>query len=76
MENKKYQVIITYNNNDYCQTYFNAANLKEIIQHYKGHLIEYYDGSNSGVAYGLDIKDMEDNKRYVYYYENNKLIEL
>ena len=73
---KKYQVIITFDNNDYMHTYFNAESLEEIISHYKGHSIEYFDGSNSGEAYGLDIKDYEDNSRYTYIYETNKLTKL
>ena len=55
---KEYQVIVTYDNNDYVQTYFNANNMNEIINHYRGHEIEYYDGSSSGAAYALDIKDI------------------
>ena len=69
---KKYQVIVTYDNNDYVQTYFNACNMDEIVNHYKGHAIEYYDGSLSGAAYALDIKDMEMNERYIYYYDTDK----
>ena len=73
---KKYQVIITFDNNDYVQTYFNAESLEEIIAHYKGYSMEYYDGSDSGEAYGLDIKDHENNSRYTYIYETNKLTKL
>lgn len=73
---KKYQVIITFDNNDYVQTYFNAESLEEIITHYKGYSMEYFDGSNSGEAYGLDINDYEDNSRYTYIYETNKLTKL
>ena len=73
---EKYQVIITFDNNDYAQTYFNAESLEEIIAHYKGYSMEYYDGSDSGEVYGLDIKDYEDNSRYTYIYETNKLTKL
>ena len=69
---KEYQVIVTYDNNDYVQTYFNANNMNEIINHYRGHEIEYYDGSSSGAVYALDIKDMEINERYIYYYDTDK----
>ena len=73
---KKYQVIITFDNSDYVQTYFKADSLEEIIAHYKGYSMEYYDGSDSGEAYGLDIKDYENNSRYTYIYETNKLTKL
>ena len=69
---KKYQVIVTYDNNDYVQTYFNAYGMDEVVSHYRGHEIEYYDGSSSGAAYALDIKDMGTNDRYVYYYDTDK----
>ena len=44
MTREKYQVTITFDNNDYLQTYFNAINVGEIISHYDGYTMEYYKG--------------------------------
>ena len=44
MQRQKYQVTITFENNDYMTTYFNALDTAEIISHYNGYTMEYYNG--------------------------------
>ena len=69
---KKFQVIVVFNNNDYMQTYFNATDINEIINHYDGYVLEYYNEETT-LVYALDIKDMETNERLAYYYETKKI---
>ena len=40
MQRQKYQVTITFENNDYMTTYFNALDTAEIISHYNGYTME------------------------------------
>lgn len=68
MERTEYQVIVVFENDDYFQTYFKAVNKEEIITHYNGYTMEYYNGETTKV-WALDIKNMEAYEREVYYYE-------
>ena len=74
---EKYQVIITFDNNDYVQTYFNADSLEEIITHYKRHIAwNIMTEATAARHMELDIKDYEDNSRYTYIYETDKLTKI
>lgn len=64
---KKYCVIITFDNNDYIQTYFNACNTNEIINHCENYKLEYYNGETTKV-YALEIRDPNNKAEEIYYY--------
>ena len=63
---RKYKLNVVFENNDYIVTYFIAASLEEIIEHYKGYEFEYYDGEIT-TTYAIEIKD-ENNKMIMTYY--------
>ncbi len=67
MTREKYQVTITFDNNDYLQTYFNAINIDEIISHYDGYTMEYYNGEETK-AWALEIKNMSTKENTIHYY--------
>ena len=64
---KKYKLNITFENDDYIVTYFIADSVEEIIEHYKGYELEYYNGETTA-TYAIEIKDNDNNDLMVYYY--------
>lgn len=67
MQRQKYQVTITFENNDYMTTYFNALDTQEIISHYNGYTMEYYNGETT-TAWAVSMKNMDTQKEEIYYY--------
>ena len=72
---RKYKLNVIFENDDCIVTYFNAYNLEEIIEHYKGYKLEYYNGETT-TTYAIEIKDNKNNDLMTYYYwgviENEK----
>ena len=64
---RKYKLIVVFENNDYIVTYFNAASVEEIIEHYQGYELEYYNGEIT-TAYSIQIEDNYNNELITYYY--------
>ena len=63
---KPYFVTVKFINNDYLKTRFNACNIKEIEDHYKNYVHEYYDNSAT-VPERLEIEDITKKKEYEIY---------
>ena len=61
---KPYFVTVKFINNDYLKTRFNACNIKEIEDHYKNYVHEYYDNSAT-VPKRLEIEDLTTKKEYI-----------
>ena len=61
---KPYFVTVKFINNDYLKTRFNACNIKEIEDHYKNYVHEYYDNSAT-VPERLEIEDLTTKKEYI-----------
>ena len=64
---RKYKLNVIFENDDYIVTYFNADNVEEIIEHYKGYELEYYNGETTA-TYAIEIKDNDNNDLMTYYY--------
>ena len=64
---RKYKLIVVFENNDYIVTYFNADSIEEIIEHYQGYELEYYNGEIT-TAYSIEIEDNDNNNLITYYY--------
>ena len=67
---KPYFVTVKFINNDYLKTRLNACNIKEIEDHYKNYIHEYYEDteySNVTYPYKLEIEELETKKEYEIY---------
>ena len=64
---RKYKLNVVFENDDYIVTYFNSDSVEEIIEHYKGYELEYYNGETTAV-YAIEIKDNDNNDLMTYYY--------
>ena len=64
---RKYKLNVVFENDDYIVTCFNADSIEEIIEHYKGYRLEYYNGETT-TTYALVIKDYDNNELITYYY--------
>ena len=64
---RKYKLNVIFENDDYIVTYFNTASIEEIIDHYKGYRLEYYNGEAT-TTYAIEIKDNDNNDLMTYYY--------
>ena len=67
MQRQQYQVTITFENNDYMTTYFNALDTWEIISHYNDYTMEYYNGETT-TAWAVSMKNMDTKKEEIHYY--------
>ena len=63
---RKYKLNVVFENDDYIVTYFNADSVEEIIEHYNGYRLEYFNGETT-TTYAIEIKD-ENNKMIMTYY--------
>ena len=64
---RKYKLNVVFENNDCISTYFIADSIEEIIEHYKGYRLEYYNGEAT-TTYAIEIKDNDNNDLMTYYY--------
>ena len=63
---RKYKLNVVFENNDCITTYFIAASLEEIIEHYKDYELEYFNGETT-TTYAIEIKDDDNNDLITYY---------
>ena len=67
---KPYFIKLIFTNNDYLTTRFNACDIKEIEDHYKNYVLEYYENTeypNVTYPYKLEIEELETKKEYEIY---------